>query len=200
MRQTTCVSVFLRSLASLVIVMSVLASGCSDDSSDPGGSTRRDLPGRSSSSSPSGPVTRDPAGSGHTTTSSTPSEATNGVQNESMTGGTTVRSIDVVGITPEEVKEEKDPVVLQRVLVEAADVDSRKAAARGLGREAGVSSIPALIEGLHDENITVRVYSISAINDITSMRYRYDPKAPKEIRDDQARKIEEYFRNVGVIK
>jgi len=200
MMQTTCVSVILRTLASLVVVMSVLALGCSDDSSESEGTTRRDLPGRNRSSSSSGPVTRDPAGSSRSTSDSDSSETTSYVQEDSKSGTTTVRDAEIVGMTPEEVKVEKDPVVLERVLVYAEDVDSRKAAARGLGRDAGMSSLPALLEGLYDENLTVRVYSVSAINDITSMRYRYDPKAPKDIRDDQAKKIEEYFRSVGVIK
>jgi hypothetical protein len=111
----------------------------------------------------------------------------------------TVSREEIVAITPEDAKVQTDPVVVIQVLTDAEDPKSRQTAARTLGRGGDFTALPALLEALSDENVTVRSYAISAINDITHMKFRYDPKAPIAIREPQARDMVNYFRKHDVI-
>jgi hypothetical protein len=105
----------------------------------------------------------------------------------------------VVNITPEETKVQTDPVVLSQVLLTANEAQSRRIAARGLGRKREYDALPALLDALYDEDLTVRVYAISAIHDITHMRFNFRPDGPADRRDEQIQHLIAYFRRNGVI-
>ena len=179
----------------MVAVLACAAAGCSDSKS---GTADNGTTGTTVRPSRTGPVERpsNPSGVSGTSGSSDSSQA----YTSDPLAGTTVSREQVQVITPEEVKVQTDMVVLGEVLTSAEDPESRKVAARSIGRKGDFASLPALLEGLSDENPTVRVYSISAINDITNMRYRYDPKAPASIRKKQVDDLYAYFRRCEVIE
>ncbi len=105
----------------------------------------------------------------------------------------------VVNITPEETKAQTDTTVLSQVLLTADEPMSRRVAARSLGRTRSYDHLPVLLDALYDEDLTVRVYAISAINDITGMRFPYKPDAPEATRNEQAEKLVARLRQLGRI-
>ena len=175
----------LKTIAIAGVLLAVVGCGGQkkDTSADRGGSGGS---GKTVRPAPTRPVRR--PGSGERTPPSQPVPALE------------VSRADVVAMTPDEVKTQRDLTVVAKVLIEADEPKSRRVAARTLGREGGFDTLPVLLEALLDEDLTVRVYAISAINDISHMRYSYNPKASKHIRDQQARDLAAYFKRRGVIE
>ena len=171
--------------AVFVMLGVVLLVGCGGDQDE--SVSRTGSSNRGARPSQDGPVVRERP--------SSPREA-----REQLTPLEIPDGVDVVSITPEQVKTERDTAVLAKVLVEAEEPKSRGQAARGLGRGRDRSALPALLEALSDDDLTVRVYAISAINDITGMKFRYAPDSPESVREQQARNLRDYLRTAGAVR
>lgn len=173
-------------LVAMVFLGVGLTAGCGGGEKDD--AVRRNGANRGSTgsnSSQEGPVVRDRPTSPH--------------QAREQLTPVEIPDVDVVAIRPEQVKTERDAGVLTKVLIEAEEPKSRQEAARALGRQDVRSALPALLDALSDDDLTVRVYAISAINDITNMRFIYAPDSPKDVREPQARDLRNYLRQAGAI-
>ncbi len=78
---------------------------------------------------------------------------------------------------------------------------ARAGAAKGLGRKADVTTLTDLTRALkQDDSRQVRMSVITAIHDITIVRFKYDPSAPAAVRAKQVSAIESILRSRGLVK
>lgn len=79
--------------------------------------------------------------------------------------------------------DDTDPKLLTDVLAEDPSARIRAAAARGLSRLGRRETIPQLLDALDDEDINVRTWAITALNNtLIGVRFPYNANEPREAR------------------
>lgn len=80
-------------------------------------------------------------------------------------------------------RDDTDPKLLTDVLAEDPSPRIRAAAARGLSRLGRREAIPQLLDALDDEDINVRTWAITALNNtLIGVRFPYNANEPREAR------------------
>ncbi len=93
-----------------------------------------------------------------------------------------------------------DPTLLTSVLISDAPPIVRQAAARGLGDLKNRDAIPDLVRALDDDNLNVRVWAISALNNtLVDARFPYNANARREERLMRIDNIERQLRAAGLL-
>ncbi len=97
--------------------------------------------------------------------------------------------------------EETDVQLLLDVLQDDPAPAARAGAGKALGRKRDPTTLTDLTRALKQENSQqVRIAVITAIHDITIVRFKYDPGASPAVRDRQASTIESILRTRGLVK
>lgn len=78
--------------------------------------------------------------------------------------------------------DDADPTVLTDVLAVDPSSETRAAAARALSRLRNLQAVPQLVEALADEDLKVRTWAITALNQTFGGRFEYSADAPLERR------------------